>query len=124
MSMYESTATGLGGGGGLEDGGWGDGLAKVLQELVETEGVGMNFEGTNGGEESGLMVRHMCHILCDIFAITHKKTHYGIAYLFFLSNFHSILTTFISIIHLNNLMIGRQQCPFVSSNWQWWISSS
>ena len=84
MSMYESTATGLGGGGGLEDGGWGDGLAKDLQELVETEGVGMNFEGTNGGEESGLMVRHMCHILCDIFAITHKKTHYGIAYLFFL----------------------------------------
>lgn len=64
MSMYESTATGLGGGGGLEDGGWGDGLAKVLlQELVETEGVGMNFEGTNGGEESGLMVRNMCHTL-------------------------------------------------------------
>ena len=39
--------------------------SKVL-ELVETGGVGMNIEGTNGGEESGLKVRHkMCHILCD-----------------------------------------------------------
>jgi hypothetical protein len=33
----------------------------LIQEL-EAEGVGMNIEGTNGGEESGLMVRHMCHI--------------------------------------------------------------
>ena len=93
MSMYESTATGLGGVGGLEDGGWGDGLAKVLQELVE-EGVGMNIEGTNGGEESGLMVRNMCHILCDIFAITHKKLTM-VLHTYSSSNFHSILTTFI-----------------------------
>ena len=64
QSTYKSAA-GLGGGGGLEDSGWGDGLVKVLQELVETGGVGVNIEGTNGGEESGLKVRHMCHILCD-----------------------------------------------------------
>ena len=63
QSTYKSTAAGLGGGGWLGDGGWGDG-SKVL-ELVETGGVGMNIEGTNGGEESGLKVRHMCHILCD-----------------------------------------------------------
>ena len=63
QSTYKSTAAGLGGGAGLEDGGWGDG-SKFL-ELVETGGVGMNIEGTNGGEESGLKVRHMCHILCD-----------------------------------------------------------
>ena len=73
MSMYESTATGLGGVGGLEDGGWGDGLAKFLQELVETEGVGMSIEGTNGGEKSGLMVRHMCHILCDMYCVVMDK---------------------------------------------------
>ena len=94
MSMYESTATGLGGVGGLEDGdgGWGDGL--VLQELVEAEGVGMKIEGTNGGEESGLMVRNMCHILCAIFAITHKKLTM-VLHTYSSSNFHSILTTFI-----------------------------
>ena len=65
----------------------------LIQEL-EAEGVGMNIKGTNGGEESGLMVRNMCHILCDIFAITHKKLTM-VLHTYSSSNFHSILTTFI-----------------------------
>jgi len=91
MSMYESTATGLGGGGGLEDGGWGDGLAKVLQELVETGGVAVNIEGTNGGEESGLKVRH----IATYFVITNSSSNFA-----FYSN--NIYIYFIS----NNLMVG------------------